>query len=1308
MADTTEPTSAEPPQAPHDKNETWGTAHPDGETHASANTVHQRLRANSSIMQLKKILVANRGEIPIRIFRTAHELSLQTVAVFSYEDRLSMHRQKADEAYVIGKRGQYTPVQAYLAGDEIIKIALEHDCSLIHPGYGFLSENYEFAKKVEEAGLIWVGPSPDTINALGDKVSARKLAMKCDVPCVPGTPGPVAKFEEVKSFTDEHGFPIIIKAAFGGGGRGMRVVWKQEELKDNFERATSEAKSAFGNGTVFVERFLYRPKHIEVQLLGDNHGNVVHLYERDCSVQRRHQKVVELAPAKDLPQETRDKILNDAVKLAKSVNYRNAGTAEFLVDQENRYYFIEINPRIQVEHTITEEITGIDIVAAQIQIAAGASLQQLGLTQDRISTRGFAIQCRITTEDPSQAFKPDTGKIEVYRSAGGNGVRLDGGNGFAGAIITPHYDSMLVKCTCHGSTYEIARRKMLRALVEFRIRGVKTNIPFLASLLTHPTFIDSQCWTTFIDDTPELFTLIGSQNRAQKLLAYLGDLAVNGSQIKGQIGESKFQGDILMPTLLDPKTEKTLDVSTPCKEGWRNILVSDGPAAFAKAIRKNKGCLIMDTTWRDAHQSLLATRMRTVDLCNIALHTSHALSNAFALENWGGATFDVAMRFLYEDPWDRLRKMRKLVPNIPFQMLLRGANGVAYSSLPDNAIYHFCDQAKRNGMDIFRVFDALNDVEQLEVGVKAVLKAGGVCEGTICYSGDSDAGKSLHAITPFYSSFWTGLRPLFLGLLELDTQTFPHWNRDVQKRTSTFHRAWSSHSHLRCFTRLLGLGELGFINAGRCSTPSILALDTPHQYMTTMHKKVVGLPSNPKKKYNLEYYLNLADKIVKMGVHIIAIKDMAGVLKPRAATLLVGHIREKYPDLPIHVHTHDSAGTGVASMVACAQAGADAVDAATDSMSGMTSQPSIGAIMASLEGGDLDPGLDAHNLRQIDHYWAQVRLLYSPFEAGLTGPDPEVYEHEIPGGQLTNLLFQAAQQGLGSQWAQTKKAYEQANDLLGDIVKVTPTSKVVGDLAQFMVSNNLTYQDTIDKADQLDFPSSVLEFFEGLMGQPYGGFPEPLRTKALRGRRKMDKRPGLYLEPMDFDGIRTKLKELFGGCSETDVSSYAMYPKVFEEYKKFTQKFGDLSVLPTKYFLNRPQIGEEFNVELEKGKVLILKLLAVGPLSEQTGQREVFYEMNGEVRQVTVDDSKAAVENKSRPKADVGDSSQVGAPMSGVVVEVRVKEGTEVSKGDPIAVLSAMKMEMVISAPHSGKIGSLGVKEGDSVDGQDLVCKIVK
>nr|XP_036585472.1 Pyruvate carboxylase [Colletotrichum truncatum]KAF6795523.1 Pyruvate carboxylase [Colletotrichum truncatum] len=1165
-------------------------------------TIHH-IRANSSIMHLKKILVANRGEIPIRIFRTAHELSLHTIAVFSYEDRLSMHRQKADEAYVIGKRGQYTPVGAYLAGDEIIKIAVEHGAQMIHPGYGFLSENAEFARNVEKAGLIFVGPTADVIDSLGDKVSARKLAIAADVPVVPGTEGAVATFEEVKSFTDQYGFPIIIKAAYGGGGRGMRVVREQESLKESFERATSEAKSAFGNGTVFVERFLDKPKHIEVQLLGDNHGNIVHLYERDCSVQRRHQKVVEIAPAKDLPQETRDAILADAVKLAKSVNYRNAGTAEFLVDQQNRYYFIEINPRIQVEHTITEEITGIDIVAAQIQIAAGATLQQLGLTQDRISTRGFAIQCRITTEDPAKGFSPDTGKIEVYRSAGGNGVRLDGGNGFAGAVITPYYDSMLVKCTCHGSTYEIARRKILRALVEFRIRGVKTNIPFLASLLTHPTFIDGNCWTTFIDDTPQLFDLIGSQNRAQKLLAYLGDVAVNGSSIKGQIGEPKFKGDIILPELLNEDGSK-VDVSQTCKKGWRQIITEEGPKAFAKAVRDYKGTLLMDTTWRDAHQSLLATRVRTVDLLNIAKETSHALSNLYSLECWGGATFDVAYRFLYEDPWDRLRRMRKAVPNIPFQMLLRGANGVAYSSLPDNAIDHFVEQAKKNGVDIFRVFDALNDIDQLEVGIKAVHKAGGVVEGTVCISGD-----------------------------------------------------------------LL----------------------------------------NPKKKYNLEYYLNLVEKLVALDIHVLGIKDMAGVLKPRAAELLVGSIRKKYPDLPIHVHTHDSAGTGVASMVACAKAGADAVDAATDSLSGMTSQPSINAIIASLEGSEFETGLNPAHVRALDSYWSQLRLLYSPFEAHLAGPDPEVYEHEIPGGQLTNMMFQASQLGLGTQWAETKKAYEHANDLLGDIVKVTPTSKVVGDLAQFMVSNKLSPEDVKARASELDFPGSVLEFLEGLMGQPYGGFPEPLRSDALRGRRKLDKRPGLFLDPVDFAKVKRDLHKKFGGpVTECDVAAYVMYPKVFEDYKKFIQKYGDLSVLPTKYFLSRPEIGEEFHVELEKGKVLILKLLAIGPLSENTGQREVFYEMNGEVRQVTVDDNKASVENVSRPKADPSDSSQVGAPMAGVLVELRVKDGSDVKKGDPIAVLSAMKMEMVISAPHNGKVSTLQVKEGDSVDGSDLVCRIVK
>lgn len=1125
-----------------------------------------------------------------------------TVAIYAHEDRLSMHRLKADEAYAIGPKGKYTPVQAYLQIDEIINIAKTHNVNMIHPGYGFLSENSVFAKKVVENGMVWIGPPAEVIDAVGDKVSARNLANKCDVPVVPGTPGPIETFEEAEDFVKKYGFPVIIKAAFGGGGRGMRVVREGEDIKDAFNRATSEAAAAFGNGTVFIERFLDRPKHIEVQILADNEGNVVHLFERDCSVQRRHQKVVEVAPALDLPVEVRDAILSDAVKLAQTANYRNAGTAEFLVDNQNRHYFIEINPRIQVEHTITEEITGIDIVAAQIQIAAGATLATLGLTQERITTRGFAIQCRITTEDPTKNFQPDTGKIEVYRSSGGNGVRLDGGNGFAGAIISPHYDSMLVKCSCSGATYEIARRKMLRALIEFRIRGVKTNIPFLLALLTNETFVKGKCWTTFIDDTPKLFEMLTSQNRAQKLLAFLAELTVNGSQVTGQIGLPKLKSEVTLPILKTPSGE-LVDISKPATAGWRSIITEQGPEAFAKAVRNFKGTLIMDTTWRDAHQSLLATRVRTYDLLHVAPQTSHALSGAFALECWGGATFDVAMRFLHEDPWDRLRKLRKAVPNIPFQMLLRGANGVAYSSLPDNAIDQFCVEAKKNGVDIFRVFDALNDLDQLQVGVEAVKKAGGVVEATVCYSGDM---------------------------------------------------------------------------------------------------------LNPKKKYNLEYYIGVVDKIVAMGTHILGIKDMAGTLKPGAATRLIGAIRAKYPDLPIHVHTHDSAGTGVASMTAAALAGADAVDAASNSMSGMTSQPSISALIASLE-GQLDTNLNASQVKEIDGYWAQMRLLYSCFEADLKGPDPEVYDHEIPGGQLTNLLFQAQQVGLGAQWKETKEAYRQANQLLGDIVKVTPTSKVVGDFAQFMVSNKLSYDDVLKKASTLDVPASVLDFFEGLMGQPYGGFPEPLRSEILRGQRpKLTERPGKSLPPINLAAIKADLEKRFGNITGCDVASYTMYPKVYEEFRKYIEKYGDLSVVPTKYFLSPPEIGEEFAVEIEQGKTLVLKLLAVGELSTQTGTREVYFELNGEMRKVTVEDKHAAVETISRPKADPHNPNEVGAPMAGVVVEVRVQEGSEVKKGDPVVVLSAMKMEMVVSAPNSGKVANVSVKANDSVDGSDLICKIVR
>ncbi|CDK28262.1 unnamed protein product [Kuraishia capsulata CBS 1993] len=1163
----------------------------------------QSLRDNSLVLgSNNKILVANRGEIPIRIFRSAHELSMQTVAIYSHEDRLSMHRLKADEAYVIGKRGQFSPVQAYLQIDEIISIAKEHGVNMIHPGYGFLSENSEFARKVEEAGMIWIGPSHTVIDAVGDKVSARNLAIANNVPVVPGTPGPIETTAEAEAFVAEYGYPVIIKAAFGGGGRGMRVVREGDDIADAFNRATSEAKTSFGNGTCFIERFLDRPKHIEVQLLADGYGNCVHLFERDCSVQRRHQKVVEIAPAKTLPQSVRDAILTDAVKLASSANYKNAGTAEFLVDNQNRHYFIEINPRIQVEHTITEEITGVDIVAAQIQIAAGASLEQLGLLQDKITTRGFAIQCRITTEDPSKNFQPDTGKIEVYRSSGGNGVRLDGGNGFAGAIISPHYDSMLVKCSTSGSTYEITRRKMIRALVEFRIRGVKTNIPFLLALLTHPTFMAGDCWTTFIDDTPSLFEMVTSQNRAQKLLAYLADLCVNGSSIKGQVGVPKITKEADIPVIHDINGWEC-DYSEPPTEGWRSYLLEEGPEAFARQIRAFDGTLIMDTTWRDAHQSLLATRVRTIDLANIAPATAHALKYAFALECWGGATFDVSMRFLHEDPWDRLRKLRKLVPNIPFQMLLRGANGVAYSSLPDNAIDHFVKQAKDAGVDIFRVFDALNDLEQLRVGVEAVRKAGGVIEATVCYSGD-----------------------------------------------------------------MLKRG----------------------------------------KKYNLAYYLEMVDKIVEMGTHFLGIKDMAGTLKPSAATLLISSIRKKYPSLPIHVHTHDSAGTGVSSMVACAKAGADVVDCALNSLSGLTSQPSMSAFIAAVD-GEIDVAIHERNARELDSYWAEMRLLYSCFEADLKGPDPEVYQHEIPGGQLTNLIFQAQQVGLGEKWLETKRAYEEANMLCGDIVKVTPTSKVVGDLAQFMVSNKLTSEDVNRLASELDFPDSVLDFFEGLMGTPYGGFPEPLRTNIISGkRRKLTKRPGLELKPFDLPAIREELSSRFNKITECDVASYNMYPKVYEAFRKIKEKYGDLSVLPTRFFLAAPKLNEEIAVEIEKGKTLIIKVMAVGDLSLSTGTREVYFELNGEMRKVTVEDKTAAIETITRPKADAHNPNEVGAPMAGVVIEVRVHPGTEVKKGDPVCVLSAMKMEMVISASVAGKVGEVPVKENDSVDAGDLICKIVK
>ncbi|KAJ1922086.1 pyruvate carboxylase [Tieghemiomyces parasiticus] len=1151
----------------------------------------------------QKILVANRGEIAIRVIRSAHELGLHTVGIFSYEDRFNMHRYKADESYQIGHRGQYTPVGAYLAQDEIVAIAKEHGVTMIHPGYGFLSENASFARKVTAAGIAFVGPSADVIDKLGDKTAARKIAMECNVPVVPGTPGPVSELHEIQSFVAEHGFPIIIKAAMGGGGRGMRVVWKAGELEDAFSRAQSEAAAAFGDGTVFVERFLHKPKHIEVQLLADGAGNVIHLYDRDCSVQRRHQKVVEIAPSVDLDDGVRERMLADAIKLAHHVGYRNAGTAEFLVDQQNRYYFIEINPRIQVEHTVTEEVTGLDIVALQLQIAAGVTLPELGLSQDAVVLRGVAIQCRITTEDPAHNFQPDTGRIEVYRSAGGNGVRLDGGSGFAGSIITPHYDSLLVKVTCFGDTYEKARRRMLSTLIEFRIRGVKTNIAFLQNVLTHPVFRSGDCWTTFIDDTPELFNILKGRDRANRILAYLGDMIVNGSSVKGQVGEPKHLMDVEIPTLTREEG-RALDVHTDYPRGWRQIFLESGPEAFARAVRAHPGVLIMDTTWRDAHQSLLATRLRTIDMVNIARTTGHALANAFSLEMWGGATFDVAMRFLYEDPWDRLDRLRALVPHVPFQMLLRGANAVGYTSYPDNVIYDFCAKARAHGVDVFRVFDSLNYFENLKLGIDAVRAAGGIVEGTVCYTGD------------------------------------------VTDPTRT--------------------------------------------------------------KHNLEYYLDLVSQLVEYGIHILGIKDMAGLLKPAAARLLIGSIRSRFPDLPIHVHTHDTAGTGVASMLACAEAGADVIDAAVDSMSGITSQPSMGALVAALQGSKYDTGIAFKDVMAINDYWEQIRLLYSCFDPGVRSSDAGVYEHEMPGGQYTNLMFQAQSLGLGSQWKQVREAYIEANQLCGDIVKVTPSSKVVGDLAQFIVSNGLTADEVRRQAKSLSFPTSVVEYFQGYLGQPHGGFPEPLRTNIIRDLPRIEGRPGASMAPFDFDQLRTNLIKKYGpGIRDVDLSSAALYPKVFDEYRQVQDKYGDLSVVPTHYFLAPLKVNEECHIELQPGKLLIIKYVACGPLNPASGTRDVYFELNGEVRVMSVVDSNTSTKHEARAKADPTRPGDIGAPMAGVVVEVRVKTGAMVKEGDPLCVLSAMKMETVVSAPVSGKVDHLGAAEGDSLSAGDLIARIV-
>nr|CAH7745436.1 unnamed protein product [Callosobruchus chinensis] len=1139
---------------------------------------------------IRSVLVANRGEIAVRVFRACNELGIKSVAIYSKEDRAHIHRLKADESYLVGEG--LPPVQAYLNIPEIIKICKDNGIDAVHPGYGFLSERADFAQAVLDAGLRFIGPSPEVVHKMGDKVAAREAAIAAGVPIVPGTDGPITTKEEAKEFCIKHGLPVIFKAAYGGGGRGMRVVREMADVEENFQRASSEALSAFGNGAMFIEKFIERPRHIEVQLLGDKAGNVVHLYERDCSVQRRHQKVVEMAPAPHLPIKIRNQMTDLAVQLARHVGYENAGTVEFLCDEKGNFYFIEVNARLQVEHTVTEEITGIDLVQSQIRVAEGMTLPELGIEQDKIKPLGFAIQCRVTTEDPAKNFQPDTGRIEVFRSGEGMGIRLDGASAFAGAIISPYYDSLLVKVISHSKDLQSACAKMNRALREFRVRGVKTNIPFLLNVLENQKFLNGSVDTYFIDENPQLFNFQPTKNRAQKLLNYLAQVLVNGPQTP-------------LATPLKPADTKphlpqvSLDAQPP--KGFRQIYKEQGPEAFAKAVRNHKGLLLMDTTFRDAHQSLLATRVRTHDLLKISPFVTHTFSQLYSMENWGGATFDVALRFLHECPWERLEEMRKLIPNIPFQMLLRGANAVGYTNYPDNVVFKFCELAVQTGMDVFRVFDSLNYLPNLIVGMEAAGKAGGIVEAAISYSGDV---------------------------------------------------------------------------------------------------------SNPnKKKYDLNYYLKIADELVKAGTHVLAIKDMAGLLKPTAARMLIGALRDKYPDLPIHIHTHDTSGNGVASMLACAEAGADVVDVAVDSMSGLTSQPSMGAIVASLQGTPLDTGFKLPQISEYSAYWEQTRTLYAPFECTTTmkSGNADVYTNEIPGGQYTNLQFQAYSLGLGDFFEDVKKAYAEANQLLGDIIKVTPSSKVVGDLAQFMVQNKLKPKDVLDKAEELSFPKSVVEFLQGHIGQPYGGFPEPLRSKVLRDMPRIEGRPGETLAPLDFNKLKQDLIETFPNINDRDVMSAALYPQVTNEYLAFNEKYGPVDKLDTRIFLVGPKVGEEFECTIEKGKTLGIKTLAVAEDLTENGEREVFFELNGTLRSVLILDKDAGKEMQIHPKADKTNKKQVGAPMPGTVIDIRVKPGDKIEKGTPLVILSAMKMETVVQSPVAGVIKSVDATLNMKLDAEDLI-----
>lgn len=1146
----------------------------------------------TKLFEINKLLVANRGEIAIRVLRAASELRIRTVAVYTYEDRYSLHRYKSDEAYQIGKDDD--PLKPYLDIEEIISLAKHKGVDAIHPGYGFLSENVKLARRCKEEGIIFVGPEPEVMNALGDKVRAKDIAIKANVPIIEDSKIDLVDTNTALQEAERIGYPIMVKAAAGGGGRGMRVVQNKDQLKTAFADSKSEAGNAFGDDTIFLEKYIDHPKHIEVQIMGDNYGNIVHLFERDCSVQRRFQKVVEVAPSANLSQETRDKLYEYALAITREVNYNNVGTVEFLVDKEENIYFIEVNPRIQVEHTITEEITGVDIVRSQILIAKGHALDDPRIyiqSQEDVQCNGFAIQCRITTEDPENGFKPDYGTIIAYRNAGGFGIRIDEGSSYAGVNISPFFDSMLVKVSSHGRTLKGAAQRLHRALREFRIRGVKTNIGFLENVISHPTFYNGECTVKFIDENPDLFKITQKFDRGTKTLRFLADVSVNGHP------DVKFKEE--NKTFRHPKVPD-FDRYGTYPKGTKNILTELGPEKFADWLKKEKAIHYTDTTFRDAHQSLLATRMRGIDMMKVAEGYAKNNPEIFSMEVWGGATFDVCMRFLHENPWERLAKFRRAMPNVLLQMLLRGSNAVGYKAYPDNLIEKFIEKSAETGIDIFRIFDSLNWLEAMKVSIKTVReRTNSIAEAAICYTGD--------------------------------------------------------------------------------------ILD-PEQ-----------------KKYTLDYYIDFAKQLENEGAHIIAIKDMAGLLKPYAAKELISALKSEI-NLPIHLHTHDTSSVQSATYLQAIEAGVDVVDVALGSMSGLTSQPNFNSVASYMQGHEREQKLNINSLNEYSTYWEYVREYYYPFESGLKAGTAEIYDNEIPGGQYSNLRPQAEALGLGNKFETVKKNYALVNHMFGDLVKVTPSSKVVGDMALYMTSNNLTPDDIFEKGHTLSFPDSVVDLFKGELGQPVGGFPKKLSKIILKGEKPFTDKPNKHLEPVDFNKEMEAFKKKFDGHDdEADLLAYLLYPKVYEEFYNHQQKYGEVGYIPTLAFFYGMKNGEEILVEISEGKTIIIKLLYISEPNEEA-LRTVSFELNGQTRRVQIKDNSAKVDKVTNKK--ISGENEVGAPLQGKLASIKVKPGDEVTENTALFVIEAMKMESSITPPRAGVVKEVHLKAGDMVQQDDLVVSL--